>query len=248
MNHQDIYAVLSVIAVSLISFVGLLTLSAHAKFGKKLLTILVSFSAGALLGDVFIHLLPELAREGVLDLRLSLVILGSVIGFFALEQFIHWHHHHMESDESEHAHHPVAYLNLVGDGMHNIIDGLIIGGAYMIDIQLGVATTVAVILHEIPQEVGDFGVLLYAGFSKAKALFYNFLSALTSLIGVAIALSIRNTEHFADILVAIGIGSFLYIAVADLIPEIHKTKGKAVSQFITMLFGIGIMFLLLLLD
>ncbi len=157
------------------------------------------------------------------------------------------HHHHGETDETEH-HHPVAYLNLVGDGLHNLIDGMIIGGAYLIDIKLGLATTVAVMLHEIPQEIGDFSILIFGGFSKAKALFYNFLSALTAILGAIIALVVGNVESFATILVAIGVGSFIYIAAADLIPEIHRSRQKAWPQFLAMILGIAIMSALLLLE
>ena len=244
----NIYAILSVIVVSLISLVGVFTLSLRSKIGHKSLRFMVSFAVGALLGDVFIHLLPELAAENKLDLKISLIILASIIGFFLTESFIHWHHHHNETDADEHNYHPVAYLNLVGDGLHNLIDGLIIGGAYLIDLQVGIATTIAVILHEIPQEIGDFGVLIYSGFSKSKALLYNFLSALTALLGVIIAISVRDIENFSTILVAIGIGSFIYIALADLVPEIHKAKSRIISQVLIMLLGVAVMFALLFLE
>lgn len=243
-----LYALLSVLAVSLISFVGVLTLSLHSRLGKSILHFIVSFAVGALLGDVFIHLLPELAEDSKLTPAISLVILAAIIVFFLAEKFIHWHHHHDESEESKQVHHPVILLNLVGDGLHNVIDGLIIGGAYLIDLKLGLATTIAVVLHEIPQEIGDFGILLYAGLSRGKALFYNFLSALTAMIGVVIALTLKNTENIATFLVAIGIGSFIYISVADLIPEIHKAREKIWQPLLAILLGIAIMFLLLFLE
>lgn len=247
MTSINLYAILSVVIVSLISLVGVFALSFSTRT-EKLLKFLVSFSVGALLGDVFIHLLPELAEEGKFDLNLSLIILASIIGFFIAEGFIHLHHHHSETNETEHVHHPVAYLNLIGDGLHNFIDGLIIGAAYLIDLQVGIATTIAVILHEIPQEIGDFGVLIYAGFSKSKALFYNFLSGLTALVGVIIALSVGEIENFTNIIVAIGIGSFIYISLVDLVPEIHKSKGRIISQFATVILGITVMSLLLFLE
>lgn len=251
MNSTYIYAILSVVGVSLISLIGLVSIPLHTRYGRGILKFMVSFSVGALLGDVFIHLLPELADEGKFNLQTSLVILVSIIGFFVFERFLHWHHHHNEDPEEEASHakyHPVVFLNLFGDGLHNLIDGLIIGGAYLISPGVGFATTLAVLLHEIPQEFGDFGILIYGGLSRGKALFYNFLSALTAVIGVIIALLVGNTEQFAALLVAIGIGSFIYIALADLIPELQKSKGRAVSQFFIMLLGIGIMFALLLLD
>src|SRR3990167_646961 len=242
----EFLAILSVIIVSLISLIGLFAISLNSRLGKTFLNFLVSFAAGALLGDVFIHLLPQLAENNNFNLNISLIILASVVGFFVTEKFIHWHHHHNESEENKMTYHPVAILNLIGDGLHNLIDGLIIGGAYLIDLRVGLATTVAVILHEIPQEIGDFGVLIYAGFSRKRALFYNFLSGLTAMVGVIIALTLKNTENIATILVAIGIGSFLYISVADLIPEIHKTRDKIWVAFIAILSGIGVMAALLL--
>ena len=248
MDIIAVYTIVSVLAISLISFLGAVVLAVHSKFGSTALHFLVSFAAGALLGDVFVHLLPELAEGGTFDFKISLIILASIIGFFVLEKFLHLHHHHGETQESEHHHHPVAYLNLIGDGLHNLIDGMIIAGAYLIDIKLGLATTVAVMLHEIPQEIGDFSILIYGGFSKTKALFYNFLSAITAVVGAVIALVIGDVENFATILVAIGVGSFIYIAVADLIPEIHRSRQKAWPQFLAMLLGIAIMFALLLLE
>ncbi len=246
--HSSVYAISSVIVVSLISFVGIFTISLHTRWGDRLLRLLVSFAAGALLGDVFIHLLPEIAEKGQLDLQISIIILGSIILFFIAERFLHWHHHHDESEATKVQYHPVVFLNLFGDGLHNLIDGLIIGGSYMVDVKLGLATTLAVILHEIPQEFGDFAILIYGGLSKRKALFYNFLSALTALAGVLIALTFKTSDNFANVLVALGIGSFTYIAVADLIPEIQKSKSAIWPQIFAMLLGIGIMFALLFIE
>jgi len=248
MTTIAIYTILSVLAVSLISFAGAVALAMTSRLSKSVIFFFVSFAAGALLGDVFVHLLPELVEEGKFTANTSLVIFGSIIGFFILEKFIHIHHHHGDVTETEHNHHPVAYLNLIGDGFHNLIDGLIIGAAYIVDIQLGIATTIAVLLHEIPQEIGDFSVLIYAGFSKVKALFFNFLSALMALVGAIIALTVRDIENFATTIVAVGIGSFIYIAVADLIPEIHKSKSQTSLQFFAMALGIAIMFALLWLE
>jgi zinc and cadmium transporter len=247
MTTIAIYTILSVLAVSLVSFVGVLSLSLYSRMGKATLFFFVSFAAGALLGDVFIHLLPELAEEGALTFSTSMIILGSIIGFFILEKFIHIHHSHGDT-EGAHHHHPVAYLNIIGDGFHNLLDGIIIAAAYLVDIQLGVATTIAVLLHEIPQEVGDFSVLIHAGFSRTRALFYNFLSALMAVVGAIIALTVSHVEDFAPIVIAIGIGSFIYIAVADLIPEIHKSKHNPWLQFAAMTLGIAIMFALLFLE
>lgn len=237
--------------VSLISVVAVISLRLNRIFGDKTVTYLISFSAGALLGDVFIHLFPELVESGKFDLKISLTILLSILGFFFLERYIHWHHHHGESlDEHEHAHpHPVAVLNLLGDGVHNLIDGLIIGASYLVSIELGVATTIAVILHEIPQEIGDFGVLIYAGYTTKKAILFNLLSGLFAVLGVVIATVFGTTESFLTILIALGIGSFIYIAMADLIPEIHKEKQRnAALQLLVFCLGIGVMYLLIFLE
>lgn len=243
MNAQ-IYALLSVLLVSLISFSGLLALTFNMIWARKTLNLLVSFAAGALLGDVFIHLIPELADKQQITLETSVYILLAIIAFFIMEKYVHWHHHHGITDEDQTAHH-LVFANLFGDGVHNLIDGMIIGGAYLLDIKLGIATTVAVILHEIPQEFGDFGVLIYAGLSKGKALFYNFISALTALLGLGIALLVPASEKLPAIMASIAVGSFIYIAAADLIPETHKQKEKFWASLGSFMFGIVIMYLLL---
>lgn len=244
-----IYALISVLAISLISFIGLFTFSIKAARMKKFLLYLVSFSAGALFGDAFLHLLPEIIEEGAFTLYTSLYILGGIVLFFILEKLIHWQHCHMPLTD-EHVH-PFAITNIVGDGVHNFIDGLIIGASYLVSIPVGIATTIAVALHEIPQEIGDFGILLHGGFSKAKALMINFFSALAAVIGTVIALALSGyLENVETILVPIAIGGFIYVAGADLIPELHKEfrVRKALLELLAFAVGIGIMFALLFLE
>ncbi|MBX4188336.1 MAG: ZIP family metal transporter [Candidatus Doudnabacteria bacterium] len=248
MNIGLIYTLLSVLAVSLISLLGLFTISLKSSSGKRVFGFLVSFSAGALLGDVFIHLLPELAEENTFDLQTSLYILGTIFVFFLLEKYLHWHHHHGDGETDEHATHPFVYNILIGDSIHNFIDGLIIAGAYMLDIRLGVATTIAVMLHEIPQEIGDFGVLVYGGFTKTKALIYNLISALSAIVGAAIAFGFGSITQTLPILVAVGAGSFIYISLADLIPQIHKEQEQPYTQLLAFALGITSMGLLLFLE
>lgn len=248
MSTELLYSLGSVLAVSVISLLGLFTISLKSEFGKKTFTFLVSFSAGALLGDVFIHLLPELAEEGAFELRTSLYILGTILAFFLLEKYLHWHHHHGEGKDHEHASHPFVYNILIGDSIHNFIDGLIIAGAYMLDIRLGIATTIAVMLHEIPQEIGDFGVLVYGGFTKTKALIYNFVSALSAVVGAIMAFTFGAAYEALPLLVAIGAGSFIYIALADLIPQIHKDNEGTYAQLLAFVLGIVSMLLLLMLE
>lgn len=247
MFSPAVYALISVIAVSLLSFVSLLAMVFKIPFGPKVMNFFVSFAAGALLGDVFIHLLPEVAETG-LSLNISLWILLTIIVFFMLEKYLHWHHHHWNCENQQHKTRPFVFLNLIGDGMHNFIDGLIIGSTYLLDVKLGLATTLAVALHEIPQEIGDFAVLVYGGLSKFKALIFNFLSALTAVLGTVIALSFQTSDKSLTILGAVAIGSFLYIATADLIPEIHREQKKTSLQLASFGLGIAIMFLLLFLE
>lgn len=244
--HPAIYSIISVIVVSLISLVGLFTFGAHAKFGQRWLNFLVSFSVGALLGDAFIHILPELAETNSFNFNTSLIILASIVVFFLIEKYVHWHHH-FTLGANDHKHN-LIYTNLIGDGIHNLIDGMVIAAAYMLNFKVGLATTLAVILHEIPQEVGDFGILLYAGLTRARALFYNFLSALTAIAGAVFVLTVGSTEKALTTVAAIGAGSFIYIATADLIPEVHKEKEQTLTQILAFGLGIAVMFALLLLD
>lgn len=242
-----LYTLLSVLVVSLISFVGVFTLALNAERLRRILVYLISFSAGALLGDVFIHLLPELVEGGDFTLTTSLIILGGILLFFILEKVIHWQHCHMPLTRS-HVH-SFAYMNILGDALHNFIDGLILAGSYLVSIPAGIATTIAVVLHEIPQEIGDFGVLLHGGFSKRKALLYNFLSALAAILGAVVALWLGTKfEHLASVLIPLAIGGFIYIAGSDLIPELHKETnvGKSILQTLAFLLGILVMIGLLL--
>src|SRR3989344_3303920 len=172
MLNYVVYTLASVFIVSLVSLIGVLTLSFRTSTLKKCLIYFVSFSAGALLGDVFIHLLPGIIEEKGFELSVSLFILFGILFSFTVEKIINWRHcHHPTTKEHPH---PFAIMNLVGDLMHNFLDGLVIGASYLINVPVGIATTLAVVLHEIPQEIGDFGVLLHGGFSKGKALFFNF--------------------------------------------------------------------------
>lgn len=248
-NIVLLYSLSSVIIVSLISLIGVITLSLTIKRLKKILLFFVSFSAGALLGDAFIHLLPEIVEEYGFTLQISLYTILGVILFFIIEKFIHWNHCHIPTSK-EHPH-PFAIVNLIGDGLHNFIDGLVIGASYLVDIPTGIATTLAVILHEIPQEIGDFGVLLHGGFSKSKALFYNFLSALTAVLGTVFSLYLGS--YFKDynlLLIPLTVGGFIYISASDLIPELHKeVKIKnSIMQIFGIIIGVVIMVLLVIIE
>jgi zinc and cadmium transporter len=203
---------------------------------------MVSFAAGALLGDVFLHLLPELIKTQGFGLNISLYILSGILGFFILEKILHWRHCHM-SATSNHIH-PLATINLVGGAFHNFIDGTLIAASYALSIPVGIATTVAVILHEIPQEMGDFGVLLHSGLKMKRALFLNFASELIAFLGVFLVMFIGvNSDIISSVIIPITIGGFLYIANADLIPELHKDVDpkNSVIQLISFVIGVGLM-------
>lgn len=236
-----IYALLSVSLVSLISLIAILALGIKENILKKILLYLVSFSTGALFGGAFIHLLPEATELLGFGPKMSFYILSGIIFSFIIEKFIHWRHCHNPEHIGQKVH-SFAYMNLFGDGVHNFIDGLVIGAAYLVSIPVGIATTIAVVLHEIPQEIGDFGVLLHGGFSKKKAILMNFLTALTAVAGTIIALIIgSHTEHLTLFLVPFAAGSFIYIAGSDLIPELHKETCKKKSFFQLVFFILGIL-------
>lgn len=233
---------LAVGAVSLVSLVGITTLAFRQGFLRKAVSLLISLAAGALLGDAFIHLIPE-AFESVDGTLAGLSILGGILIFFLLEKYLHWHHSHGEEEDSpEHARiHPVGSLVIVSDGVHNLVDGLAIGAAFMVSPEVGIATTVAIALHEIPQEIGDFGLLVHAGFSRGKALLMNFLSALTAFGGLAIAFILGEAhEAFVPLIAAFAAGNFIYIALADLVPELQKTTDgkRSLVQVGVILLGV----------
>ena len=253
-----VYSILSVLVVSLISLIGLASISIKEEKLRKILIYLVSFSAGALLADAFIHLLPEAVEENGFTLKISIYILLGMGLSFVIEKIIHWHHcHHTHSSECLENHHnhvqaaPFAKMNLMGDVVHNFIDGLIIGGSYLVSLPLGLASTFAVILHEIPQEIGDFGILLHGGYTRKRALFLNFLTALTAISGAIIAILINQIiPHLTEFLVPFAAGSFIYIAGSDLVPELHKETNakKSVIQLFTSILGVVVMMALLLIE
>ena len=231
--------------MSFISFVGVITLVLKRKFLNKIVTILISFAAGGLLGGAFFHLLPEAVEKG--GPVFLMVVLGIIV-FYLIEMFLQWHHCHVEEKKCKIRKNvkPVGILNLVGDAVHNFTDGIIIGAAFLANIPLGVVTTIAVALHEIPQELGDFGILIHSGFKVGKALFFNFLSALTAVLGaLAVYFFAAIFTGIINYLIPFAAGGFIYIALADLLAEAKAEcdKKKASLQFIIFLFGLALMFL-----
>src|SRR3989338_4747764 len=187
---------------------------------------MVSFSAGALFGDVFFHLLPEVVETNGFTLQIALFLLLGILLSFLLEKVINWRHCHIHPKSKDHIH-PFAIMNLFGDAVHNFIDGLIIGASYLVSFPIGFATTLAVIFHEIPQEIGDFGILIHGGLSAKKALMLNLLSALTACLGAGIVLLLGSaSQDYTIYLLPVTAGGFLYIAGSDLIPELHEHEPK----------------------
>lgn len=248
-NEPWLYALASVIIISLVSLIGVFSFSINKNKIKKWLLFLVSFSAGSLLGGAFLHLLPESFENYGFGLEVGLFLLLGIIFFFILEKFIQWRHCHIP--DCKHKPHTFAYMNLVGDGLHNFLDGVTIGATYLISTPLGITASIAVLLHEIPQEIGDFGVLVHGGFSRKKALMINFLTAATAIVGAVVGLILGDLiENFTMYIVPFAAGGFIYVAGSDLIPELHKERepSKSLLQLFGILLGIGVMVALLFLE
>ncbi len=257
-----------ILAISLLSLVGVVMISLKEKTLDKLLFILVAFATGTILATALFDLIPEslhhleeLNAEGAgltESLLFIFVIIGYVI-FFVLERFIYWFHGHAHEKDNQLVCYDTlaegfdtavdrgekiknfALLNLVGDGLHNLLDGIIIIVAFLSGIGNGIIVTLAVLFHELPQEVGDFGILLYGGFSKKKALLFNFCSALIALLGGLLAFLLSTQiEIFNFFFLAFSGGGFLYIASSELMPEMLKEKNlkKSIIQALVFLCGI----------
>lgn len=226
---------LSVFLVSLISLIGILSLL-KIKIFEKTMPFLIAGAAGTLIGVAFLDLMPHALEESP---NAFVYVIFGIVSFFVLERFIFWHHCHDGVCDI----HTISYLNLVGDGVHNLIDGMVIAAAYLTSIPLGISTTVAIMFHEIPQEIGDFAILVYGGFDQKKALFYNFLSALMGFVGIAITYLLSSVEGLFPFLLAFAAGGFIYIATADIMPELKKEVEfrKSFIQLICFISGITVM-------
>jgi len=228
--------------ISLISFVGVLTFFLREGLLNKAILILVALSSGALIGGAFLHLLPEAILELGARLGVFLSLLLGFCLFFVMEQFLHWRHQH----GGTHGIKPFSYLILVSDSVHNFIDGLVIAASFVVSYPVGIATTLAVALHEIPQELGDFGVLIYGGFSKSRALTFNYISAVTAIAGGVVGYFASSVMQASAVyLLPFAAGIFIYIAAADLIPEIKHgvSLRRSIIHFFVFLAGIGLMLL-----
>ncbi len=232
--------------VSLIALVGVLILFLKDKIMEKILLFLVALAAGGMIGGAFLHLMPEALEEAGEEkiMAVFLYFLVGFVSFYILENFIHWHHHHSSQ-------HPkiasFSYLILVSDAVHNFIDGVIIAVSFVVSFPLGVVTTIAVALHEIPQQLGDYGVLLYGGIEKVRALFLNYLSAVPVIIGGVCGFYLAQIiGDYIIYILPFAAGSFVYIAASDLIPEIKNQKSfkRSISYFLVFVLGISLMLLL----
>jgi len=239
-----IYIIIASFLVSLISLSGAVLFILNEKKIQKYLFFFVSFAAGSLLGTAFFNLIPQsfsLAYENGKNIELSsYFILIGILFFYIIEKFVHWHHHH----DINCNHHTLSTLSLVGDGFHNFIDGILISATFLVDVKLGIITTIVIIFHEIPQEIGDLAILLHSKFSKSKALLWNFLSGITSLIGAISSYFIfENIRNLLPLILALTAGGFIYIALADIIPELHKKKVNILALNLLFFLGIILSFL-----
>lgn len=235
------WILLSTGLISLLALIGVLTLVIHDALLENLLLVLVALAAGAMLGGAFFHLIPRAIGTGEHDIVVIFgVLLLGFSTFYVLEGFIDWHHHHA----ADHDHEPMTYLVLVADTLHNFIDGLVIAGAFLVATPVGIITSIAIALHEIPQEIGDFGILVYGGFPKRRALLLNFITQSVAIIGGVVGFVLSTTiTSVPSLILPFAAGNFIYIASSDLIPEIkHGTPGrKSVLYFVVFQVGIGLM-------
>jgi len=232
-----LWAIGASILVSIISLIGIFSLLLNERLLNRILILLVGFGAGGLIGGAFLHLLPE-TLENSKDFTLSFmyVIFGFIL-FFILEKYLFWRHCHKGKCEI----HAFTYLNLIGDGIHNFGDGLIIGVSFFTDIRIGIVSTLAIIMHEVPQELGDFGILIYGGLSKFKALVLNYISATLAILGTVIGyIFSSHINNFSLILLPFAAGGFIYIASCDLIPELHRQPDIKKSSVSMLFFILGI--------
>ncbi len=259
MEPTTAYALGATLLVSLVSLIGVATLSIQIEKMQRAMHLFIGLSAGALLGDAFIHLIPEALEKNADTTIFSLGVLGGIIVFFVLEKYLCWYdYHHVSHARCEPGEQcsikpkgALGVLVITGDAIHNFLDGAIIAASYLVSPALGVATTIAVFLHEVPQEISDFALLIHSGYTRMQVLMWNFISALVAFLGVGTFLWFGETvENIEPLALAFTAGGFIYIAAVNLIPELKTSAhpGKSITEFFAVLVGIGIMFALLLIE
>ena len=226
----------------MVSLVGIATLPFSEEGLKRITFVLISLAVGALFGDAILHILPEVFRHDTHSFKSSLWVLAGMFASFVFEKFLRWKDHH-ELEQTPGIK-PAGRIILVSDGLHNLVDGILIGASYLANRDVGLATTLAVALHELPHEIGDFGVLIDSGYSKGKALLFNFFCACIAIVGVIVAFGFHSSsDNFPWIALPLTAGSFLYVAGSNLTPELQKENApmKSLLQCIAMMAGVGLM-------
>lgn len=260
---EFIQSIGATVIVSLISLVGVILFFRKLTSKSLLISLLVSFAAGTLLGDSFFHLLGESIEEMGFSVDIIISLFLGIIFMLIVESTIHQHHHHLDNEEDDNhlnnsrnlkkdtVNKRLAGVNLVGDSVHNILDGIAIATSFLVNPTVGIATTIAVILHEIPQELADAGILIYSGWHRKKVLIANFLVALTSILGVILVFVLDNLiEGISSLLIPFAAGQFIYIALVNLVPEIHKESNrfKYILRILSFILGITVMYIFTLFE
>jgi zinc and cadmium transporter len=235
------WIVVSGVAMSLVALVGLVTFGMPRAVLDRLLLSLVALAAGSLLGGAIFNMLPEAIEALGNRLQVYVWLMAGFVTFFVLEQFLHWHHCHRTDHD---AHRPLGFLVLLADGLHNFIGGLAVAGAFIVDIRVGIVTWLVAAAHEVPQELGDFGVLVHSGWSRRGALVWNVVSASTFLFGGLLAYGLSDTLDVA-LLLPFAAGNFIYIGATDLVPEVsrHADEGKNLVNLAAFALGLALMLL-----
>ncbi len=235
------WIVLGGLAMSFIALSGAITLVLPPGWLDRLINPLVAVAAGSLFGGALFHLLPEAIDHLGNELPVFGSFAAGFVAFFLLEQFLHWHHSHRTIQEHE----PLGYLILLADGLHNLLGGIAVAGTFLIDERVGIVTWFVAAAHEVPQELGDFGILVSRGWRKQQALLFNLLSGLTFLVGALITYAVSGALD-VDWLVPFAAGNFLYIASSDLLPELRQPLGLREKLSLTGLFAVALVALYLL--
>lgn len=235
-----VWIITATLVVSLVAFVGIFFIFLKKDLLDKLLFILVSLATGALIGGAFLHLMPH-SLEHLSPMTAFWIFIFGFLSFFLLERVLRWRHCHEWGCDI----HPVTYLNLLGDGLHNFIDGVIIAASFLINFHFGIITTLVVMAHEIPQEIGDYAILVFGGMEKVKALLFNFVSAVTAILGGIFGYFFLHGTQYIPYIMPFAAGNFFYISASDLIPELHKEASfkKSLNSFVFFILGIALMYL-----